>query len=735
MSEPANPTTDASGIEADYEPVTAEVIRRRLYNIAEEMGTAMIRTSGNPIISEAVDFSTFIADANGEIASWSPYLPIHSAPAREAVEHIRNTFSEGDIRPGDQFICNDPFETKVCHQPDVGVVKPIFHGDDLVAWCWSEAHMLDVGGMAPGGFAPHANESYAEALVWPGVKIVEEGEINDTVKRLIESNVRLPTRVFNDLRALIAANNRCDRRLQDTIEEFGQDTFEQYIEVNKDLTEAAFKERIERLPDGTYTTTETVEHDGHENALYTVRAEMTVDGSELTVDFSGSSPQAPGFINASLGTTYGFVMNPAIMLLGPDIPINEGMYRAIDIVAPEGTIVNPEMPAPTSSGHMETGMAISDATMVLFNRAMGQSEDEFVRDHVMGSFQNVFAVSTFYGENQHGEPDVFMDMNGGGAGAGACTMQDGLDAASPISSLNPGLPDLEINEDEHPMLYLWRRINADSGGPGEHRGGQGIEFAWTLHDVEGGSESVTSATTQVPTEGAHGGYPGSTTVFELARETDVTDTLEDGAVPGSVDDLSGSLEQLPAKEPDIPIDDDAVFVNRLGGGSGVGDPLLRDPASVRSDLEDGYITREMAEGTYGVVVADGSVDEAATEQRREELRAERTAWPRERRLEEPDGTPTRVKPFHRYVAVVAADGDEYLQCTECESVFAPYAGPDDTGWLDYTATNDSPIHDRYDDLSLLIQERHREPDVRLREHACPDCGTMFETAVETDDSA
>lgn len=716
---------ESISIDEEYDPVLAEILRSRLYNIANEMGTVMIQTSGNPVITESMDFSTFVADADGEIIGYSGYLMEHAAPARLAVEYIIE--NQDDVQPGDQYICNDPFRTGVAHQPDTGIVKPIFHEDELVAWCWAESHLLDIGGVAPGGFAPQAEETYAEAIRWPGVKIVEDGEIREDIQRTITTNVRIPIRVFNDIRALIAANNRCEERLTDTIAEFGLETFEHYLDVNKRLSEQALRKRIEELPDGTYRNTEYVEHDGHENELYEVDATLTVDGDELTIDFSGSDEQAPGFINAGIGATTGTAFTPIANQLAPEVPVTEGMFEPFEIEAPEGTITNPVEPAPTSSGHMETGLAVLAAVHNLIARVMRQSDSEFVREHACAPFHETFPAAIYFGMNQFGEPDVFLDMHGGGAGGGATAVHDGQDSGGASSTqINAGIPNIETNEADHPVLYLWRRLNRNSSGPGEYRGGQGIEYAWLLHGSEQGKETVTSATTQVPTEGLMGGYPPGTTVFETVQGSNVRAALDRNELPDDLADLGGEHGQLPAKDVGIPIDADTVFANRLGGGSGLGDPLERDLDRVASDLRDGYVSEAQAENTYGVVVSDGRVDEEQSRERRRAMRDERTSWGADRTLaDEPASVSARTE-FHRYVDVVE---DAYLQCSECEEVFAPYGGPDDEEWLAYTATNDSPIEERYEELSLFVQEREEEPDVRLREHACPGCGVMLQVDV------
>jgi N-methylhydantoinase B len=717
-------------IDREFNPVVAEVIRRRLYNIAEEMGSTMIRTSGNQVIAESKDFSTFVATPGGEMASFSAYLSMHAATSREAVQYIQESVPDEQINPGDQFLCNDPFTTGISHQPDIGILKPVFHDDELVAWCWSQAHMLDVGGVEAGGFAPSAEEAYAESIRFPGVKIVEEGTINEDIEAVIKTNVRLADRVFNDVRALIAGNNRGEERLHDTISEFGLETYKKYLETNKDLTRAAVEKRLRELPDGTFDATQHIEHDGQENRLYEINLDLIVDGGTLLLDFSESSEQAPGFINGSRGGSLGCAMTPLMLVLAPDIPPNEGLFEAVDVDMPSGTVLNAEAPAPASGGHTESGLAAMKAVMKALNRAMAQAEDEYVRQHAMSPGLDAWPVCIYQGFNQYGQPDVFLDMNGGGIGGGASTVNDGVDARGTLVQLNNSVPDVETTEREHPALYLWRRLNRNSSGAGRMRGGNGVDFAYALHDVEGGQLTVTNACTQVPVDGASGGYPGATNVAEVIRGSDIDTFFEDDRVPDAMNDLSGDREELPAKQIKAGLDGDAIVRLREGGGSGLGDPLQRDPNAVSDDVQNGYITDAQARDIYGVVIDEGDVDAAATETRRDEIRAERRAWTTEETLTRAVPDSTVQRPLHLGANIVSDGEDRFLQCRHCESVFAPFEGSDDRGWLDYTGASQTAASDRMAELQIPpIQEREEDDQAYLREYACPDCGTLLETDV------
>ena len=611
----------------DVDLVDVEIFSRALQNIVHEMGVVMMRTSGNPVIAEAVDFSTFIADDEGEIVAYGGYIALYSGPARAAVRYLRSVIPPEEIHPGDAFICNDPYTTGASHPPDIAIVRPLFVGDQLVAWCWAESHMYDVGGMAPGGFAPMAMECYGESIRFPGIKIVDRGRIVDDVRRLLETNVRIPTMVFNDIRCLIAACNVCDERFAELIDRYGIGTYRRYVEIGKELAEAAMRKRIASLPDGTFEADEYVEHNGHTNDLYRVHCAATVAGDRLTLDFTGSSPQTNGFVNCSYATTVGAAMTPLLMSLVPDLPINEGTMRAVEIVAPPGTVCNVQMPAPSSSGHMEAGLRVMKVVERLLADLQAASDDPFVRDHVMATWHDCWPGAVFYAPSETGELAPFLDMNGGSGGGGAQPVDDGLDCAGSLTQPQNSVPDIEINEFQAPVLYLWRRINAGSGGPGRLRGGQGMDYAWTPWYTAGGQEHVFAACWQVPPPGVTGGYPGSASGFTVVPEAMADKQLEAGTIPASLDELGGSPLALDAKHVGISVMPGDVVGMHSGGGGGVGDPLERDPARVARDVADTAITSAVAQSAYGVVISiDGSVDRAATEERRAAIRNERRGW-------------------------------------------------------------------------------------------------------------
>ncbi len=616
-----------------------EIFSRAMDNIANEMGTVMMRTSGSPVIAEAVDFSTFIADAEGEVIAFAGYLTLHVGPARQSVRYVLDHTPADEIRPGDAFICNDPHTTGTAHQPDVGVLRPIFTGGQLVAWCWAEAHTYDVGGIAPGGFAPMATEVYGEALRFPGTKIVDQGRIVRDVWQLIETNFRVPSMVLNDIRCLIAACNTCDERLRELIDQYGLSAFRRYNALAKDLAEGAVRKRIATIPDGVWETEEHVEHNGHVNDLYRLALTATVQGDQLTLDFRASAPQTDGFVNCSPATTLGMAITPLLMMLVPDVPINEGTIRAVNVLTEPGTICHALTPAPTSSGHMETGVRVMKAVTGVLAKMQAQSSDAFVREHVMSPWHDCWPGGVFYAPLESGDLVPFLDMHGGSAGGGAQPIADGMDASAALCQPQSSLPDIEVNEFQFPVLYLWRRINAGSGGAGRMRGGQGLDLAWTPWYTPGGQEHVFVSCWQVPPSGTQGGYPGSASGFDVVSGAGADRLLAAGSVPDSLDQLEAEVTPLEGKQFAVPVGPGDVVHLHSGGGGGLGDPLDRDLSHVEADLTDELLGRGLASEVYGVQFDPfGQIDEQASVAQREQMRQERRRW-----APDPAGGDARVR--------------------------------------------------------------------------------------------
>lgn len=741
-----------SDLRADFDPITLEVIRMRLDNIVEEMGIAMIRSSGSPVITEARDYNTALFDHQGRFFSYSDAVQLHIGSGGVAVRSLLEVVPTEDMHPGDAFISNDPHTAGSSHPPDTTIISPIFVHDTpgdtpgdtaddtsrgtLVGFAQSQAHLVDVGGMTPGGFAPAARDCFAEALrLPPGVKIFDRGEPIDAVRRLIANNVRVPVLYWNDIRSMVASNNTGIRRLQATIEEFGLEEFRGYTALSFELAEEVLRQRIREIPDGTFSSEEWVEGNGHDDHLIKVACTMMVSGDSIAFDFAGSSPQTDGFVNCSFGALVGSVATAAVALLGWDVPFNEGVMRAFDITAPKGTVVNPEVPAPVSNGHLTTGVRATRLVTRLLSQACVRSDNPQVARRVQGEWGDSWTGGITAGtRSDTGEFFVWFNMDGGGTGTGAQVVGDGLDAGGAMGAVGNMLPDVEMNELLYPALYLWKRLAVDSCGPGTSRGGMGLDFAWTLWGAEETFETVFAPTAAVPAWGFAGGCPGGGSGFAVLRDTNLDQVLAQRSTPGSTPDgtriEAAAIEELPVNAQGVTLRTGDVLRCWIAGGGGVGDPLLRPAAQVVADVRDSYVSPELARSLYGVVIDDssdgntsaGGWDPAATQAQRATLRRVRLAEA------EPGLSPTREVAAQIDVAadaIPAVDADGEWHCPACQESLGTSAG-----WTPETAVVSRPAAGRLAEYGVKVRERDEgQTSLWLEERYCRGCGTQVHSQL------
>lgn len=602
---------------------------------------------------------------------------------------------------------------------------PIFADDELVAWCWAEGHIIDVGGMSPGGFAPAAHDCYSEALRFPGIKFMEKGRVLEDIKRLIDANFRLPSRNYNDLRCFLAATSVGERRVLDLIGRHGVDAFRRYVQVNNELSEQAVRERIAKLPNKTLSAEAYVEHNGHVNELFTIRCTLTIHDDSIDIDFTGTDPQTDGFVNISEGAMVGVAVTPLMLMLAPDVAFNEGFFRTLTLTLPEATLVNVRMPAPSSSGHMETGMQAMKLLTRMLSEVMQESEDTFVRSHAMAPWHDGWIGSVFAGADDSGDQFLMLDMHGGGAGGGAQTVVDGMDAAGTLTQVSNGLPDIEFNELGFPVRYLWRHLNTNCGGAGRFRGGQGIDFAWTPDGASSGQETVFAGCWQNPPPGVDGGYPGGTSGYKVIQHTNLPElTRYHKAI--NRESITGEVLELEGKQAGIPLVTGDVF-NQFEGGGGVGDPLARDPDLVAGDVRDRYIGHDVASSVYGVVFLDDdlTIDSQATATRRDEIRKRRLAGAIKGISDVPPqfAEPTSERRIGFSLAfVTGSDGTAVYSCQHCGESLASIQ----TDWHDASAHRERPVDEVLTENGTWAMKRTQQPRLNIIEYLCPGCGAMLD---------
>jgi N-methylhydantoinase B len=590
---------------SEINPVTFEVIRNRLVAISEEMRIALQAVSGSPTVTEASDFFTGLFLPNGAVVSMGFQVSFQAPVCGEVIRHI-NGKPRLKVKDGDIFIGNDPY-IGALHQNDVQMIGPIYAGDEIIAWAGVEAHETDVGGMDFASWCPKAREVYQEGIRIPCVKLVDQGEIREDVLEMIVTASRLPDQLGLDIRAFIATVNVARQRVTELVKRYGAETITEVMRRMIASSEQRLRARLRELPDGVVRAADFIEHDGHQNVLYKIDCKATKKDDKLTLDFSGSSKQAPGFINATRSGLVGGCAGGVLTTLGFDIQWNEGLLNPVEIVAPNGLICTAQFPAPVGSATVETIWSVSNAVMSALNKLLTTSPK--YRHRAQCISDGCMATFNLGGVNQYGEPFGLHLMDPLAAGSGAFATKDGIDAGGPITSPVSCIADVERNEQVAPLFYLHRRLVSDTGGAGKHRGGLSAEVALTLGGIDKAMALIMTHGAEVPnTTGLSGGWPGSTVVQSMGR----------GAIENGIA-KSGEWERFGPKPGLMPMTNRDVFSVTWQGGGGWGDPLQRETDAVAHDLNVGAVTLEHARDIYGVVMDGSSVDKDATETRRKEI--------------------------------------------------------------------------------------------------------------------
>ncbi|MCJ7700966.1 MAG: hydantoinase B/oxoprolinase family protein, partial [Anaerolineales bacterium] len=351
----------------NFDSIQLEVFKHRFAAIAEEMGAVLRKASYSPNIKERRDFSCAIFNAQGQMIAQAAHIPVHLGSMPLSVKAAISEDLAG-LGPGDMIILNDPFRGGT-HLPDITLVSPVFVSDSdhtseprLFGFVASRAHHADVGGMTPGSM-PVAREIYQEGLIIPPTKIMESGRLVQGVFNLILANVRTPEERAGDLWAQIASNHRGEKRMIEIVTKFGRDIVQGYMQAMLDYTEAMTRQLLANLPNGEYTFSDEMDNDGITDEPVPIKATITIKADSACVDFTGSAKQQGGSINAVYAITLSAVYYVFRCLLGLDVPNNEGCLVPIEVIAPEGSVVNAHHPAPVAGGNVETSQRIVDVLL------------------------------------------------------------------------------------------------------------------------------------------------------------------------------------------------------------------------------------------------------------------------------------------------------------------------------------------------------------------------------------
>ena len=707
--------TAAVGIGPDI--IDVEVHGKSIRNIANEMAITLMRTSGSPVVTEALDFSTCILDRNVEQLAFAGFVTFHISTAIGGVKAVLRKHELEDLRPGDGFLCNDPHTSGAIHQGDLGVVMPFFHDGQLVAFGYVNEHVLDAGGSAVSGFAPEAHDNYSEALNFNAVRVIRNYQIEPEWESFIGNNVRLQRIVLNDIRSMIAANSAGERRLANVLDEIGFERFTELNEASKDLSEKAMQARISDIPDGTYDSEDWVEYDARGPLeFFNVRCRLVVQGGHMTIQYRGDK-QTDCFVNGAWPAMVGQSWSTLLSQICYDIPVNQGLWRPITFdLGPQGSIVNSVPPAPVTQSHMETGSRINKVLIEVLSQACALSSDPVIASRVAGAPCQNLAFFTSYGiDLRTGWPMVAFPVSlGQPCGGGAQTVTDGLDTYAMQCMCGCNTPDVEMEESSQPGYILWRRVSKDQAGAGLFRGGMGVSGALAIVHSEFMTGGAYNSAAYIPPRGAAGGYPGGAGEWSLLTETNVFDLLAQGTWP-TEENLEGRKVPQPAKSGNLILRRGDVFSVVNGGGGGVGDPLFRDPDAVAKDVRDGYVSSDVAASVYGVVLDAAQIeDEPATEAQRARIRQERIG-----------GVPKNTSSARGPVFAPIAIRDGRWACAQCEQDL----GEQDGNWRNASITRESKITEVYKRLHSQIRPAESAEPVVMRENFCPGCATALSVDI------
>jgi N-methylhydantoinase B len=701
----------------EMDPITFEVIRHRLWQITSEMGAALIHISGSPVVTQVNDIMTGLFLADGDPVTFGPFVVLHFGCNPFAIKAIiRDCTDEIGIEPDDMFIVNDPW-CGAAHQNDVVIAAPLHHKGELIGWSACMAHQLDVGAMTPGGFTAGATEVYQEGIRFPPTKLVDRGKLRKDVFNVFLNNVMVPE-VALDLKGEIAANNVARKRIYEMIEEFGIEKVKQTMHTLIDFSEAKFRSRLREFPDGEFTHLDRIDHDGHSKKVYEVRLKMTKKGDSLTFDFTGSSPQANGVVNAALPATYGGVMGAVGPWLCHDIPWNKGIQRPITVIAEPGTVVNAQKPAPVSTASVEASWVVKTCAQACLSKLLVSSAK--YHDSAQAAWQGGVPILIISGRDQYRRlfTDYLMDIVSGGTGARG--YGDGLNACWDSNAATLGLPNIETHESRDPILFLFRRFVPNSGGAGKYRGGTSCEDMFVPYDTDRLSLNVCAHGVQMPSNtGIFGGYPGSRNQVFVKRGTNVRELFARGVIPDSIDQISGETEQLEAKPPYFSIGERDLILYRWAGGGEYGDPLERQPELVAADVRRGLVTRDFAAKVYGVIVdAHCAVGREETQETRAKITGRRSpSAVTGKSVPAPESETSKSVRIGEYLE--RWDVESKIRCSKCGHVYCNA----DQDPLDHATVARVPTLE----LGPLFGEAGS--DYVFYEAYCPACGVRFYSSV------
>lgn len=549
------------------DPVTQEIVEGKLAATVDEMGIVMARTSMSPVIYEVLDFACGLLTAEGELVAQMNGITLFTGTFGAQVKALIARF-KGNMADGDVLLTNDPYAGGT-HACDFAVVKPIFVADEIVAYAINVAHYLDVGGSVPGSLAPNAISVFQEGLRLPGVKIVTGDVFSPELIHIISENVRLPEIAIGDLTAQIATVRVAARRMLELIGKYGAATVKSAFANLIAASEKQSRAAISALPDGTYYATDVIDGDGVSDRPIEVKVAVTIEGDSITADFTGCPPAVAGPINCARGALESACRTIIKALVGPQAPSNEGWFRPLKVVAPAGTIFTAEKPSPTGwyyEGSVHASELVWKALAPLMPSRFSA-----------GSYSSLCVVY-ISGKDARGQPFIHIEPQHGGWGASED--RDGANAVIALTDGDTYNYSVEVIEARYPLLVRRYGFNTEAGsGAGRRRGGFGVVREYEILSQDASAYCSFGRTETLPW-GMNGGRPGSANVLQVASGT--TADCRDYGRAAHIDLSKGDVLRIVT-----------------GGGGGWGDPRKREPDLIEQDLDNSFLTEEVAAKAYG----------------------------------------------------------------------------------------------------------------------------------------
>ncbi len=559
---------------AKIDPILLSVYARTFKSITDEMSISMEQTTRSPILCEAKDYVTGLYDGEGNMLEQTENLPILAFSLAPVCKYIKDYFGD-DLHPGDVIFHNDVFSLGNQNN-DVAVYKPIFHSGKLVAWTAVKGHQADIGGNVRGGYNPNAVEVWQEALRIPPVKVVEKGKLRKDVWNLIFANIRLDI-VQHDMKAEMGACTVGERRLLELLDKYGLESYEAHKQALFEATRKMMEAEIAKIPNGKYSGEGYVYYDGrHEGSKFTIRVDIEVKDKSIKFDYSRTDAQTNGFVNGTFTSSASATILTLLQMVNPDIPHNEGMIQPIEIVIPEGTILNAAYPKATTFGNH-----LCPPNADAIQRALGP----VMPDRVTAGWNNLLCSLTTGTDPEKNEQYVDIGFMGLKGGSGAMLGMDGYDHIGMIDASGGVLDqDYEMFEQQTPHRLIKHELLIDSAGAGQWRGGLGVE---TIFEI--GSEDTQLVTFGdgdfEPAFGLFGGKEAGLNFIRLHYPDGKT------VVPRNKDLITG-------------VPKGTVYHQVASGGGGYGDPKKRSRKVLREEVRNGVISKEAALRDYGMAEAE-----------------------------------------------------------------------------------------------------------------------------------